>query len=481
LSVAVGRLDSVIPDADTCYRAVQGRDARFDGWFYTAVRTTGIYCRPSCPAITPRRKNVTFYPSAAAAQRAGYRACKRCRPDASPGSPEWDVRGDLAGRALRVIRDGVLDREGVPGLAARLGYSERQVHRALVAEVGAGPLALARAQRAQTARILLETTSLPASDVAFAAGFASVRQFNETIQAVFETTPTALRAARLDRGPTSPGVLDLRLPYRPPMDLGATLEFLAARAIPGVEAFDGETFTRTLRLPGGPALVSLSNGGGYVRCRLQLTDQRDLITAVARVRRLLDLDADPVAVDAAFEADHHLAPLARKHPGLRSPGSADGFEMAVRAIVGQQISVGGARRLLGRLADSFGESVFDEWRLFPSAESFADTDPGTLPMPRRRTATLRTVAAAVAADGLRLDPGADRIETRAALLTIPGIGSWTADYLLMRAIGDPDVLLASDLGVRQAAQSLDIELSDGRPDWAPWRSYATHQLWRILT
>jgi AraC family transcriptional regulator of adaptative response / DNA-3-methyladenine glycosylase II len=468
----------VIPDADTCYRAVQGRDARFDGWFYTAVRTTGIYCRPSCPAVTPRRGNVTFYPAAAAAQRAGYRACKRCRPDASPGSPEWDVRGDLVGRALRLIRDGVVDRDGVPGLACRLGYSERQIHRALVAEVGAGPLALARAQRAQTARILLETTSVPAADVAFAAGFASVRQFNETIQAVFATTPTGLRAARRSREPV--GTLDLRLPYRSPMDLGATLEFLAARAIPGVEAFDGVTFARTLRLPGGPALVEVSDGGGYVRCRLRLTDQRDLITAVARVRRLLDLDADPVAVDSVFERDPHLAPLVRKHAGLRSPGAVDGCEMAVRAIVGQQISVAAARALLGRTAASLGDPAFGEWRLFPSAESFAATDPDTLPMPRKRAATLQAVATALAGGAMTLDPGADRHATRAALLARPGIGGWTADYLLMRAVGDPDILLASDLGVRKAARSLGVELSGGRPEWAPWRSYATHQLWATL-
>jgi len=470
----------VIPDADTCYRAVQGRDARFDGWFFIAVRTTRIYCRPSCPAITPMRKNVTFHPSAAAAQRAGYRACKRCRPDASPGSPDWDVRGDVAGRALRMIRDGVVDREGVPGLAGRLGYSERQIHRALVAEVGAGPLALARAQRAQTARVLLETTSLPAADVAFAAGFASVRQFNETIQAVFATTPTGLRAARRSTELPAAGVLDLRLPYRAPMDLGATLEFLAARAIPGVESFDGATFTRTLRLPGGPALVSIDDGCGHVRCRLRLTDQRDLITAVARVRRLLDLDADPVAVDAAFERDPQLAPLVRKRAGLRSPGAVDGFEMALRAIVGQQITVVGARTLLGRIATSFGTPVFEEWQLFPSAESFAATDPDALPMPRRRAATLHAVAGAVASGALTLDPGADRAATRAALLAQPGIGEWTAEYLLMRAVGDPDVLLGSDLGVRKATKSLDIEISNGRPDWAPWRSYATHQLWATL-
>ena len=459
---------------------MQGRDARFDGWFFIAVRTTGIYCRPSCPAITPQRKNVTFYPSAAAAQRGGHRACKRCRPDASPGSPEWDVRGDLAGRAMRLIRDGVVDREGVAGLAARLGYSERQIHRTLVAEVGAGPLALARAQRAQTARIRLETTDVPAGDVAFAAGFASIRQFNETIQAVFATTPTGLRATRRPGVTPSIGMLDLRLPYRAPMDLAATLEFLGARAVPGVEAFDGDTFTRTLRLPGGPALAALRDGGGYVRCRLRLTDQRDLITAVARIRRLLDLDADPVAVETVFEADPQLAPLARKYPGLRSPGAVDGFEMAVRAIVGQQVSVPGARTLLGRIATSFGTPVFDEWRLFPAADSFTDTDPDVLPMPRRRAATLHTVAAAMASGSLVLDPGADRGASRTALLATSGIGAWTADYLLMRAIGDPDVLLTGDLGVQHAAASLDIEISDGRPGWAPWRSYATHQLWRHL-
>jgi AraC family transcriptional regulator of adaptative response / DNA-3-methyladenine glycosylase II len=260
----------------------------------------------------------------------------------------------------------------------------------------------------------------------------------------------------------------------------ATLEFLGARAIPGVEAFDGDTFTRTLRLPGGPALATLRDGVGFVRCQLRLTEQRDLITAVARIRRLLDLDADPIAVEAVFEADGQLAALARKHSGLRSPGAVDGFEMAVRAIVGQQVSVSGARTLLGRIATSFGTPVFDEWRLFPFADSFADTDPELLPMPRKRAATLHTVAAAMASGSLMLDPGADRAASRAALLALPGVGPWTADYLLMRAVGDPDVLLAGDLGVERAAASFDIDISDGRPDWAPWRSYATHQLWRLL-
>ncbi|MEP6599291.1 MAG: AlkA N-terminal domain-containing protein [Actinomycetota bacterium] len=473
----------MLPDADTCYRAVQGRDSRFDGWFYTAVRTTGIYCRPSCPAITPRRANVTFHPSAAAAQRAGYRACKRCRPDASPGSPDWDVRGDLAGRALRLVADGVIDREGVPGLARRLGYSERQIHRALVAEVGAGPLALARAQRAQTARILLETTDLPVTDVAFAAGFASVRQFNETVREVFAATPSTLRGARRTASSPVPGVLVLRLPYREPMDVTATLDFLGARAIPGVESYDGTSLRRVLALPGGAALAELERGAaGFVHCRLRLGDQRDLTAGVARLRRLLDLDADPTAVDAVLGDDAQLAALVHKRPGLRSPGSVDGFEMAVRAIVGQQISVRGARTILGRLTATWGTVAFDgePWRCFPTAEEFAAADPQDLPMPRRRAATLHAVAAAMTSGELVLDPGADRDATRATLLALPGVGPWTADYLRMRALSDPDVALVDDLGVRNAARSLEIEISNGRPDWAPWRSYATHHLWATL-
>jgi AraC family transcriptional regulator of adaptative response / DNA-3-methyladenine glycosylase II len=475
----------ILPDFDTCYRAVTGRDPRFDGWFFTAVRTTGIYCRPSCPAITPRRGNVTFYPSAAAAQRAGYRACKRCRPDASPGSPEWDVRGDLAGRALRLISDGVIDRDGVAGLARRLGYSERQVNRTLLAEVGAGPIALARAQRAQTARILLETTELPAADVAFAAGFASVRQFNDTVRAVFATTPTGLRARRGPAGSADagePGAIRLRLPFRAPMDLDTTLDFLGTRAIPGVEdASVPSRFTRLVAAPGGPARVTVTAGpdSGAVACVATLTDLRDLTTVVSRVRRLLDLDADPAAVDAQLADDPALAPLVAKHPGLRVPGTVDGFEIAVRAVVGQQVSVRGARTLLGRIAAEHGTAAFDG-TLFPTAQRFVTVDPGTLPMPRARARTLSALARACAAGELTLDPGADRNAERAALLALPGIGPWTADYIAMRALGHPDVLLAGDLGVRHAAAALGVDLARGRPDWAPWRSYATVRLWSAL-
>jgi AraC family transcriptional regulator of adaptative response / DNA-3-methyladenine glycosylase II len=475
----------MIPDADTCYRAMEAKDPRFDGWFFVAVRSTGIYCRPSCPSRTPLRRNVAFHSTAASAQRAGYRACKRCRPDASPGSPEWNVRGDLAGRALRLIADGIVDREGVPGLARRVGYSERQLHRVLVTEVGAGPIALARAQRAQTARILLETTELPTADVAFAAGFASVRQFNDTVREVFATTPTGLRAARRrDAGVDShPGVVQLRLPFRKPLDLPSMLDYLAARAIPGVESVRGDTYQRTLTLPNGAARAEIRPGGdSYLLCRLELAHQRDLVAAVARLRRLLDLDADPAAVDAALGARPELGTLVTKRPGLRSPGTVDGFELAVRAVVGQQVSVAGAGRVLARLVETAGATVFPDEpsRLFPTAPQLAAQNPSEMPMPKARAATLHALAEATGGGAMALDPGADRAVARAALGEVPGIGPWTADYVVMRALGDPDILLATDLGVRRAARSLDLDLNGGRPDWAPWRSYATHHLWAAL-
>jgi AraC family transcriptional regulator of adaptative response / DNA-3-methyladenine glycosylase II len=468
----------VFIDSEAAYRAVQSRDARFDGMFYTGVHTTGIYCRPSCSARTPHRRNIDFYPSAAAAQRAGFRACKLCRPDATPGSADWNARADLAGRAVRLIADGVIDREGVPGLARRLGYSERQLTRTLVAEMGAPPLALARAQRAHTARILLESTELAASDIAFAAGFASIRQFNDTMREVYARTPTELR--RHPGGqPGEPGTIVLRLAHRQPMELAQTLNFLAARAIPGVEEHHGTGFRRTLRLPHGPGLATVSPADGYVHAALRLADHRDLPAAVARLRQLLDLDADPQAVDEVLAGQPVLAELVRQRPGLRSPGAVDGFEMAIRAVVGQQISVTGARTVLGRLVAEHGRPAFataPEWLLFPDPDTIAGLDPAQLPMPAARGRTIVAVAAAMATGELELDAGADREFTRQRLLALPGIGRWTADYLLMRAVGDPDVYLDTDLGVRRAAARLAGSALD--PSAAsPWRSYLTHHLW----
>jgi AraC family transcriptional regulator of adaptative response / DNA-3-methyladenine glycosylase II len=480
-----GRIGHVLPDADTCYRAVASRDPRFDGWFFTAVTSTGIYCRPSCPALTPRRSNVRFFPSAAGAQRNGFRACKRCRPDASPGSPDWDVRADLAGRALRLISDGVVDRDGVPGLARRLGYSERQLNRTLLAEVGAGPLALARAGRAQTARILLETTGLPATDVAFAAGFASVRQFNDTVREVFATTPSALRGTAGKVGAPM-GEIELRLAYRGPMDPERILRWLGWHAIDGVEAYADGVYTRTLRLPHAPGRVSLSAGGpGWIRARLRLEDQRDLTAAVARVRRLLDLDADPQAVDAALARDPELAPLVAARPGLRAPGAVDGPETALRTVIGQQVSLAGARATGAKIVAARGTRVFDDdpgW-LFPSPEQLASCDPTSLAMPRARGRAVVALATALAQGDVVLDPGVDRSAARAALLAVPGVGPWTADYVLMRALGDPDILLVSDLAVRRVATRIGLELptddAASSTRWSPWRSYVSHHLWAV--
>ncbi len=478
-------------DFERCYRAVESRDARFDGWFITAVKTTGIYCRPSCPTpVRPKRENVRFYPTAAAAQLAGFRACKRCRPDASPGSPEWNVRGDLIGRAMRLIAEGIVDRAGVAGLARRLSVSERHLHRLLLNELGAGPLAIARAQRAQTARTLIETTDLPFTDVAFAAGFESVRQFNDTVREVFAVTPTALRAAGRRRGDVVEGALMLRLPYRPPLDWRTLLGWLRTRAVPGVAEVTGDAFRRTLRLPHGAAIVSLAPVDGHIKCTLKLESMSDLTTAVRQCRRLLDLDADPLSVVEVLSRDRRLSSIVKKRPGLRAPGAVDGTELAIQAILGQQVSLAAARTLSARLVTAHGDviKIADPTltHLFPAADAIAAADLSRLGLAQSRRATLQALAGAVARGTLALDPGADRAETYHKLLGLPGIGEWTAGYILMRALGDPDTFLPSDLGIKKAGARLGLgsnsrTISEHAAAWRPWRTYATHQLWATLT
>ena len=509
-------------DDEQRYQAAVSKDPRFDGVFFIAVTSTGIYCRPSCPAITPKRANMRFYRSAAAAQEAGFRACKRCRPDASPGSPEWNIRADVVGRAMRLIADGVVDRDGVEGLASRLGYEQRQVRRLVSAELGAGPLAIARAQRAQTARILVETTALPLSEIAFAAGFASIRQFNATIHEVFALTPTQLRQARGQRAaptrrmllstpadPAAPGLIRLRLAYRTPIDAERMLGFLAVRAIPGVESVQDGRYRRTIQLPNGTGILSLGPlvpspapsrpAPGYVDCELQLEDLRDLTAAVQRCRRLLDLDADPEAVTGYLSADPVLGPLVLANPGRRSPGHVDGSELALRAVLGQQVSVAAARRLGARLVASYGKPLSRPdgplTHCFPAAETLAAADPATLPMPRSRALALTGLAAALASGELSLDPGAERDRAEAVLLALPGIGPWTSSYIRMRALSDPDAFLPTDVGVLDALSRLGAlgaagtgpararkaraaaALAEG---WRPWRSYAVHHLWAYL-
>lgn len=581
-------------DEDRCYRAVASRDARFDGHFITAVRTTGIYCRPSCPAVTPKRDNVEFLPTAGAAQQRGYRACRRCLPDAVPGSPEWNVRADLAARAMRLIGDGLVERAGVPGLATALGYSPRQLNRVLTAELGAGPLALARAHRAHTARLLIETTPLGMADVAFAAGFASVRQFNDTVRAVYGVPPSRLRAEAARRPGATPGpagTLVLRLPLRPPFDAAGLLEFFAARALDRVETVANGEYRRTLRLPHGPATARLVPGADHVLATLRLADPRDLGPAVARLRRLLDLDADPLAVDELLGADPALAGCVRAAPGTRLPGTVDGVETALRAVLGQQVSVAAARTAASRLVAALGEPLPPDLReqpdprehadpreqcdpceqpdprhrpgprehadpreharppehadsrrrsdrrrpsdprrrteaappgarphraapdraarpgatlpgaappaagvpragaatgpdmLFPSAAVLAERGAEVLTGPARRIATVVGLATALAEGTLVLDPGRDPAQLRAELMALPGIGPWTAGYLAMRVLGDPDELLATDLAVRRGAAALGLPsdqdgLTVHSDRWKPWRSYAATHLWR---
>ncbi|MGQ4390132.1 DNA-3-methyladenine glycosylase 2 family protein [Streptomyces sp. SAS_270] len=487
-------------DEETRYEAVRSRDARFDGEFFFAVETTGIYCRPSCPAVTPKRRNVRYYTTAAAAQSSGFRACRRCRPDAVPGSAEWNVRADVVGRAMRMIGDGVVDREGVGGLALRLGYSARQVQRQLTAEVGAGPVALARAQRAHAARVLLQTTGLPITEIAFAAGFASVRQFNDTIRAVYASTPSEVRAAAPRGGgpsrrtATPSAGIALRLAHRGAYQADAVFDLLAHEAVPGIEEVSGNpggrTYRRTLRLPYGTGIVAVdervrgqrvvspfrvpvavgaapgpgaepgpepgprtasdhaAHSGGWLDARIQLTDLRDLTTAVQRLRRLFDLDADPYAVDERLAADPRLAPLVAARPGLRSPGTADPDELAVRALAGRAES----ERLVRRHGKALDSPCGTLTHVFPEPGVLAQAEPD---------GPLGALTAALADGALRLDAGADRDDAQEALLALPGMDGRTAAVIRTRALGDPDV----------APPGGDV------PDtWRPWRSYAVQHL-----
>jgi AraC family transcriptional regulator of adaptative response / DNA-3-methyladenine glycosylase II len=490
--VAICNSRNVHEDFDRCYRAVRSKDPRFDGWFVTAVLTTKIYCRPSCPARSPFARNVRFYPTSAAAQRAGFRACKRCRPDASPGSPEWNTRGDVVARAMRLISDGEVDRVGVTGLAARVGYTPRQLERLLQAEVGAGPLALARAQRAQTARILIETTDLPFADVAFAAGFASIRQFNDTVREVFETTPSALRRRATGRqapGAPAAGALSLRLPLRTPFAYEGVFGHLAATAVPGCEEVRNGAYRRTLRLPSGSGIVSLTPTPDHVRCLLVVDDFRDVSAAIARCRRLLDLDADPEAVVEALSSDDDLRSLIAKAPGQRIPRTVDEPELALRAVLGQQVSIKAARTHIGRLVAAYGQRVTDSagglTHVFPAVEELADIDPAHLAFPKARQRSVIALIAALADGRVVLHPGCDWDLARQQLAALPGVGPWTAEVIAMRGLGDPDAFPATDLGVRLAARQLGLPedahaLTERSSRWRPWRSYATQHLWTAL-
>lgn len=508
------------------YRAVQSRDARFDGQFITAVSSTGIYCRPSCPARTPKSENITFYTTSAAAHEAGYRACKKCLPDATPGSPEWNIRQDLASSAMRLIREGVMNEGGVAALSAQLGYSTRHIHRTLSAELGAGPLALARAHRAQTARALLVATDLPVSETAFAAGFTSPRQFNATLREIFHASPREIRARRrppatelansggeLEQLGESPLTLELDLPVRQPFDAHGVFRFLAQRALPGVEAAQlGESqvvYARTMRLSHGPGALQLTaTSEGFhwsVHLRCEVTSLADVPAAVSAARHLLDLDADPLAADAALAHDPALAPLVRRTPGIRLPGTADLQEYLFRAVVGQQISVAAARTQLSRFTAAVGtdyQSTIPGLRtLFPTAAqilaALPEPSPHGAPLdpqrPLRLTArsirTIRHVAAVLETEELLVHRGTVPEVLHEQLTAIPGIGEWTASYVAMRTLGYPDSWMTGDVALVAGAKNVNIlradmpkstshrALAERAHQWSPWRSYAAMHLW----
>lgn len=475
------------------YRAIDARDPRFDGQFFTAVRSTGIYCRPSCPARTPKAENVTFYETSAAAHEAGYRACKRCLPEAVPGTPAWNLRSDVAGRAMRLINDGAISRIGVEGLATRLGYSSRQLNRILSHELGAGPLSLARASRAQTARTLLVSTPMKLADVAFAAGFSSVRQFNDTINEVFALTPSALRATAKPAGhqgrhggATS---LTLNLPYREPFDTGI-FDFLAARAIPGIELAGPASYSRTLRLPHGNAAFTVeydAGARGALRLAVSTFDLHDLPVLLSRVRRLFDLDADPGAVDEALASDARITQSVRDTPGIRVPGAVDSEELLIRAMIGQQITVAAARTALSqlsnagtRLPEGHAGHALGLDRVFPTPGEIAHAGRELLKGPQRRIDSVLAAARAMATGDLGFDYGDDPQTLADKLLPLPGVGPWTVGYVAMRVLGAPDVFLANDAAVRNGLKNLAA--AEGLPadfrNVSPWRSYATMHLWR---
>lgn len=567
-------------DFDTCYRAAAARDPRFDGRFFTGVTSTGIYCRSICPSRTPARKNMRFFPHQGAAESAGFRACRRCRPEASPGSPDWNTRADLVARAVRLITDGYVDEHGIAGLARRLAVTERHLHRLVVAELGTAPLALARTVRLQTARRLLRETSVPITEIAFASGFSSVRQFNASFQESYRQPPSELRAnaplggarprsgrpgsvragstpagstrardAQVQPGtvadPAAPGTwLSLKLACREPFDGESLLGFLAARAIPGVEQVAGGRYTRTIRTSAGAGLIELvppppgaartaskraasrdTPGHGQVLLRVRLTGLGGVGQVVSRCRQLFDLDADPAAIGAALASDGALAPLVCARPGLRVPGAYDGFELAVRAVLGQQVSVAAARTFAGRLAARHGASLAAPdpgsspedpgalphapgatgarglaagdhgpapedhavasgggpppampVLLFPEPDHLADADLSGVGLTTSRQATLRALAAAMATGQLDLDPGTDPAEAAARLSELPGIGPWTVAYILMRAVHDPDAFPETDLVLRRAIERLGCAPAHaGR--WRPWRAYAALHLW----
>ena len=480
-------------DTDACYRAILSRDRRFDGRFYTAVVTTGIYCRPVCPAPTPERRNVRFFDCAAAAEEAGFRPCRRCRPETAPGTPAWLGKSATIVRALRLISEGALDEGSLEELAERLGIGSRHLRRLFHEEIGASPSAVAQTRRVHFARKLLDETKLPIAEVALGSGFGSIRRFNEVMRRSFGMTPTILRnAAKKNRFESDNGALSLRLPFRPPFDWESIISFLAPRAIPGVESIKEKSYSRAFSLAGTTGILKLrpSEREPCLHLMVSASDTKGLNRIVERARKLFDCDADPLQISECLSKDERLAPLLRARPGLRVPGAIDGFELGVRAILGQQVTVRGATTLAGRLVKAFGipfENGGEEeiTHLFPSPDVLARADLTIIGLPKPRAAAISALARVVLEDPHAIESVAGLNEVVERLTRISGIGSWTANYIAMRAAGEPDAFPSGDLALRRAVsirgETISVkELEQRAEAWRPWRAYAAMHLWASL-
>ncbi len=477
-------------DRDACYRALLARDPRFDGRFFTAVRSTGIFCRPICPARTPKLENCIFLPSAAAAHQMGFRPCLRCRPEVAPGVASWRGSANTVNRALNLIAEGALDEAGVDDLADRLGVGARHLRRLFDQYVGASPVSVAQTHRILFAKSLINDTQLSMTDVALAAGFGSVRRFNTVMQQTYNRPPSALRrSAKAQGGEDASAGVTLKLPFTPPYDWAAMVEFLSPRAIPGIEQVEAGRYRRTFAIGKARGVVEVrpAPGRNHLLATIHTSDVSILATVVARLRRVFDLDADIAAIDAHLAADVRLAQAVRERPGLRVPGAWDGFELAVRAVLGQQVSVRAATTFAGRLVATHGEPLClatpeGPDRVFPTPDAVGAADLTIIGLTRARAATLSALGRAMAADPGLLRAYETLEETVAKLGALPGIGPWTAQYIAMRALREPDAFPASDLGLMRAMEAdglrpSPVQLSAIAEAWRPWRAYAALRLW----
>lgn len=478
-------------DFEACRRAFLTRDPRFDGRIFGAVKTTGIYCRPICPARTPKPANMTFYPTAAACQEAGYRPCLRCRPETAPDLGAWRGTSNTVSRALALIEAGAMDAGDVDALASRLGVGERQLRRLFKQHLGASPVAVAQTRRVLLAKQLIQETMLPMAEVALASGFGSVRRFNETFQQLFRRPPGDLRRSKAEEATAAAGGITVRLPYRAPYDWAAMIDFLAARAIPGVEAVTPRRYARTLTVDGERGVVIVTPGSGdFLVAEIRFPKVRALPAVIARIRRVFDLTADPALIGAHLSQDPALAPRVAARPGLRAPGAWDGFELAVRAILGQQITVTAARGLAAKLVEAYGEPIDDPAavklglsRAFPTPDRLVGQDIAALGMPKARGAALEALAGTVAADPTIFTPRADLESAIAALKALPGVGEWTAQYIALRELREPDAFPQADIGLMRAMadetglRPNPAELLARAEAWRPWRAYAAQHLW----